>query len=340
MDATSTNRKCRNAGCEHAGETPATPIATSAKQVLDITVLCGGPSSERDVSLVSGQAVSQALRNLGHSVTSADINPADVSALDRKGIDVVFIALHGAFGESGEVQQLCEDRHLPYVGSGPKASAIAMDKVASKELFRRCGLSTPNWVVIDSGMSDGQRMAMLAEVPPPCVCKPIASGSSVDVVICPDAATRDAALARLLGNGAYSSVMVESFIRGREFTVGVLAEEALPVIEVRTNREFYDYFAKYEDDATQYLVNPDLPTLMDKTLKASALAAHRSLGCRDFSRVDFMLSADGVPQALEVNTIPGFTGHSLLPKAAAAAGISFDQLCGRLVQLALARKNG
>jgi D-alanine-D-alanine ligase len=323
MDATTTKRR-------------RTALATSSKRVLDITVLCGGPSAEREVSLLSGRSITQALGSLGHKVTSADINPDDVSALDRKGMEVVFIALHGTFGENGEVQQLCDDRHLPYVGSGPKASAIAMDKVASKELFRRSGLNTPDWVVIDSGMSEGQRRDMLAEVPPPCVVKPIASGSSVDVIICPDAATCDAARGKLLG--AYGSLMVESFIAGREFTVGVLAEEALPIIEIKTGRSFYDYFAKYEDDATQYIVNPELPALMDKTLKASALAAHRALGCRDFSRVDFMLSRDGVLHVLESNTIPGFTSHSLLPKAAAAAGIPMAQLCERLVRLALARQ--
>ncbi len=302
---------------------------------LDVTVLMGGPSSEREVSLMSGRAVADALRRCGHEVTTADISPADTSALDREGVEMVFIALHGAFGESGQVQRLCRDRKLRYVGSGPAASALAMDKVASKHLFRRAGLATPDWAVVDG--SDPPRLwdQLLAAVPPPCVVKPIDAGSSVDVTIARDEPTRRAALEAVLEG--YGRAMVEAFVQGREMTVGILGEEPLPVIEIRPAREFYDYVAKYHDEATQYLVDTGLPDEALGRMQSAAVLAHRALGCRDFSRVDFILDADGTPQVLEVNTIPGFTSHSLLPKAAAAVGISFEQLCDRIVRLALAR---
>lgn len=299
--------------------------------VLDITVLMGGPGSERAVSIMSGQAVADALERCGHRVTTADISPADTSALDREGIDVVFIALHGSFGEDGQVQRLCRQRGLVYVGSGPESSALAMDKDASKRLFSRAGLDTPEWVVIERSDSSAQG----GELPLPCVIKPVNGGSSVDVTIARDEATRNAAVENLLT--ADGRVMVEAFIPGKEMTVSVLDDKALPVIEIRPAREFYDYVAKYEDDATQYIFDTHLPPAIEQQLQASALTAHKALGCNDFSRADFILAADGTPWLMEVNTIPGFTSHSLLPKAAAASGISFEQLCERIVRLALER---
>lgn len=305
------------------------------KSVLDITVLMGGPSTEREVSLVSGKAVADGLRRMGHAVTTADINPQDVSALEREAADLVFIVLHGNFGESGEVQQLCQDRHLPYVGSGPAASRLAMDKVASKMVFRNAGLATPDWLVLQANQPAAQRQAMLEEMPAPCVIKPPDGGSSVDVIIAHDNAQRDQAVARLLEK--YPQVMVEAFIAGREMTAGVLGDMALPLIEIKPAREFYDYFAKYHDDATQYIVDPELPPGARERMQADALKAFTALGCRDFGRVDFILAADGTPHVLEINTIPGFTSHSLMPKAAAAAGVGFDQLCDRLARMALER---
>jgi len=305
-------------------------------RTLDITVLMGGPSSERDVSFLSGRAVAEALARCGHKVAAADISPEDTSALDREGVEIVFIALHGPFGEDGQVQRLCEERGLTYVGSGPVASRLAMDKDASKRLFRAAALATPEWVVIEKETPPGRRAELLARTPPPCVLKPIDGGSSVDITIARDESTRGEALENVLA--AYGRAMIEAFIPGREMTVSILAEEALPLVEIRPAREFYDYVAKYEDDATEYIVAPDVPAAVADRLAADALKAHQALGCRDFSRVDFMLTDDGRPHVLEVNTIPGFTSHSLLPKAAAAAGVSFDRLCDRLVQLALERQ--
>ena len=305
------------------------------RQVLDITVLMGGPSREREVSLDSGQAVCAGLARRGHKLTTADISPRDVSALDRPGIDVVFIALHGEFGEDGQVQRLCEARGLVYTGSGPAASATTMDKIASKEVFRAVGLVTPAWAVLDKSSTPRRVAKLLGDIGLPCVLKPAGGGSSVDITIARDEPTRDRAVEQLLGR--YGLALVESFIAGREMTVGVLGEATLPAIEIKPAREFYDYFAKYEDDATQYLVHPAMDAAAEQLMRATALAAHRALGCRDFSRADFILTAQGVPYVLEVNTIPGFTSHSLLPKAAAAAGIPFDELCDRMVQMALAR---
>ncbi len=301
----------------------------------DVTVLLGGPGSEREVSLASGRAVADALAARGHRVTAGDISPADTSALDRDGIDVVFIALHGEFGEDGRVQQLCEDRRLAYVGSGPAASELAMDKHRSKQAFRDAGMTTADWVLVQASDPPDRVADLLDRVPPPCVVKPVDSGSSVDVYLAPDADQRDQVLPGVLAG--YGRAMVEALIRGRELTVGILDGRPLPIIEIRPKQEFYDYVAKYEADDTEYVPNPELPDDLADRLQADALKAHRALGCRDLNRVDFILGDDGQAYALEANTIPGFTSHSLVPKAAAAAGISFDELCDRLVRLALRR---
>lgn len=336
----------------HSGFTKTTSDK-SAFDVLDITVLMGGPSTEREVSLISGAAIADALVRVGHKVTRSDISPTDTLALDRAGIDVVFIALHGAFGESGEVQELCQRRGLRYVGSGVDASRLAMNKADSKAAFRRAGIATADWCVVGKeeiecacrgrGVCDhvaaerrghGTQAAVQA-LGLPVVVKPIDGGSSVDVTIARDAATRDTAIANAVAK--YGQVMVEKFIKGRELTVGILHDQALPVIEIRPARDFYDYTAKYSDCGTQYLFDHGLGQEQVAALQQSALAAHRALGCRDMSRVDFILDGDGVAHCLEINTIPGFTSHSLLPMAAAKDGIAFDQLVNRIVNLAMQR---
>jgi D-alanine-D-alanine ligase len=311
-----------------------TAALPTAKTVLDITVLMGGPSSEREVSLVSGAAIAVGLESRGHRVTRADISPSDASSLDRPGIDVVFIALHGEFGESGGVQELCEARGLRYTGSPPDASALAMDKDASKRTFRAAGVATPDWVVVETFAGGSQ--ARMEALGLPVVVKPIDGGSSVDVTIAKDAAARDAAIGRLLDK--YGRAMVERFVRGREFTVGVLGERTLPVLEIIPSREFYDYTAKYAaDSGTRYVFDHGLGEEVVAAMETAALAAHRALGCRDMSRVDFIVPPNGRPEALEVNTIPGFTGHSLLPMAAAKSGIGFAELVSQIVNMAMRR---
>ena len=307
-----------------------------ASRPMDITVLMGGPSSERDISLISGEAVASALEAVGHRVTRADISPSDTTALDREGLEVVFIALHGAFGESGEVQTLCEQRQLPYIGSGPRASRLAMDKAAAKQIFKRAGLTTPDWMIVESYHSRRLVDQWLEELPPPVVVKPVDGGSSVDISIAQDAAARNEAMEALLEQ--YGRVMLERLVVGREVTVSILGVEVLPVLEIVPDAPFYDKSAKYDDDAgTRYVFDHGLPSSVADRIQADALMAHSILECRDLSRVDFILDADNVPQILEINTIPGFTSHSLLPMAAAHVGISFGELVDRLAEMATAR---
>ncbi len=304
---------------------------------LDITVLLGGSSSEREVSLMSGTAVAEALESVGHKVTRADITASDVSALDRQGIDVVFIALHGAFGESGEVQTLCEQRHLRYIGSGPRASKMAMDKAASKQIFKTAGLQTPGWMIAEEFHQPQMVRKWLEGFPPPVVVKPVDGGSSVDITMARDVHQRDEAVEDLYDT--YGRAMIEQFVPGREMTVGVLGEDvALPVLEVLPDGDFYDYRAKYDDDAaTGYSFDLDLGENVTRHLQEAAVTAHQALGCRDLSRVDFILDHNNIGHVLEVNTIPGFTSHSLLPKAAQRAGMDFPELVDRIVAMAMSR---
>jgi len=296
---------------------------------LDITVLAGGPGAEREVSLNSGQAVEDALRRLGHNVERHDIGPGDLSALERP-VDIVFIALHGEFGEDGAIQAILEQRGIAYTGSNAAASRQAMDKAAAKNRFVERGIPTPKYEIIDGRSVVGVESRFSV----PAVLKPLSSGSSVDTTIVhTPQALRDMATALVERHGRG---LVERCIRGPELTVGVLGHQALPVCEIRTRREFYDYQAKYVDDDTQYLFDLDLPPPLIERVQRLSLAAHRALGCRVFSRVDCMIdAATSEPYFLEVNTIPGFTSHSLVPKAAARLGISFDELCQRIIELSL-----
>lgn len=297
---------------------------------LTITVLAGGPSAEREVSLESGRAVRAALERLGHRVTMCDIDPDDLSALDREA-DFVFIALHGAFGEDGQLQSLLDARGLKYTGSGAEASRRAMDKAAAKAIFRAAGIPTPDYVVVRSGEED----QAVQRIGPPCVVKPVASGSSVDTSIC----RTEEELRRAAGDvaGKYGQALVERFVSAVELTVGVLGNEALPVCEIRTKRAFYDYQAKYVDDDTQYLFDLDLSVDLLRRVQEIGLSAHQALGCRVCSRVDVLVDRQTLePFVLEVNTIPGFTSHSLVPKAAARIGVGFDALCQRIIELSMA----
>ncbi len=306
-------------------------------ETYDITVLMGGISGEREVSLLSGAAVADALEQAGHRVTRSDITPLNTSALDRKGMDLAFIVLHGNFGESGEVQQLCEEKRIRYTGSSPRASRLGMDKAAAKQVFKRQGIETPDWMIIEKFHTPDDVSRWLTEIDPPLVVKPVDGGSSLDVYICNDIASRDAALDNLIDT--YDRAMLERFVPGREITVGILGQQTLPIIEILPTHKFYDYEAKYSDDAgTRYLVNPPLSAVAEQRLREQALHAHNALGCEDISRVDFILDRDDQPYVLEINTIPGFTTHSLVPMAARAAGIEMPALCDRIVRMAMERQ--
>lgn len=307
---------------------PASPA--ERKTALDITVLSGGPGAEREVSLNSGRAVYEALLRMGHRATLCDIHPADLTALDRPS-DVIFIALHGEYGEDGTLQTELDRRGLIYCGSGASASRLAMNKAEAKRCFERAGIPTPAWRVVDeSALRQG-------EIGPgvPAVVKPVVGGSSVDTSITRTAEDLASAARRVVD--VYGTALIEQCIDGPELTVGILGDDALPVCEIRTERQFYDYEAKYVDDDTQYLFDLDLPGSLLERVQAMSLQAHRALGCRVFSRVDWMVDGRSLePYVLEINTIPGFTSHSLLPKAAAKAGMPFDVLCQRIVELSMA----
>lgn len=294
---------------------------------MRITVLYGGPSAEREVSLVSGRAVIDALRQVGHEVFASDVSPTDLSGLDRPA-DVIFPVLHGAFGESGELQEILEQRGLPFVGSGSLASRTGMDKVATKRAWQRAGLPTPAYEVIN-------RAAPAATIGAPCVVKPIDSGSSIDVAICKSQFDADVACDAVLLN--HETALVERFIDGPELTVGLLEEEPLDPIRIVVQREFFDYAAKYKGCGTEHRFDTALPASVNERVRELAREANRVLGCRDLARVDVMLDKDLEPYLLEINTLPGFTPTSLLPEAAQHRGMSFGELVDRLVRRAHAR---
>jgi D-alanine-D-alanine ligase len=289
------------------------------------------------VSLESGRCVAEALRHAGLGVVTADIRPDDMRILGRQDIDAFFPALHGEFGEDGQLQEVFETRGLVYTGSGPQASRLAFDKMESKRRFVAAGVPVPDVVEFGPATDPAHLAAPLRRLGERFVVKPLRQGSSVGVHVA-DGGPAAIEVARQVRD-EFGDCMIEAFIPGREVTVGVLGRQALPVIEIRSPTGFYDYQAKYMDDRTQYLFD----TIMDESVRArlglSALACFDALGCRDFARVDFVLSDDGTPYALEANTIPGFTTHSLLPKAAARIGLSMSELCVRIVRAAWARRS-
>ncbi len=299
--------------------------------LLDITVLAGGPSDEREVSIASGSAIAAALSRIGHRVTVSDISPDNLTSLDRPA-DIVFIALHGAFGEDGQLQETLERRGITFTGTGAAASAIVMNKAKTKQRLIECGLPTPRFdVATHSRIVAAARRWRL-----PVIVKPVDSGSSVDTVIARDRHRFLHAVTAVVRK--HSQAMIEELIEGPELTVGILGNRALPVIEIRTKREFYDYQAKYIDDDTEYLFDIDLPRELLRRIQTMSVQAATALECRDFCRVDWMVDAiTHEPFILELNTIPGFTSHSLLPKAAAKAGIPFDELCQQIINLARQR---
>lgn len=300
---------------------------------LRTAVLMGGIGGEREVSLKSGRAVAAALGKAGHEVIPYEVDQPDVSGLRRHRPDAVFVALHGAFGEDGTAQQMLDEMALPYTGSGPRASRFGMNKLASKRLFIRHAVPTADYLPLGPEIGDGAAAEQVAAFGYPVVCKPVAGGSSLGVSIVRRPSQLADALRQARGHG--DTTLVERYVRGREFTVGILDGEALPIIELVVQNEFFDYRAKYEDGSTRYLTPVALlPTIYRKATDA-AVRAYRALGCRHMARVDMLYGYDGTLSVLEVNTIPGFTPRSLLPMAAAEAGIEFPDLCDRIVRAAL-----
>jgi D-alanine-D-alanine ligase len=291
--------------------------------------MLGGPSAEREVSLRSGTEVAKALRSLGHQVSELD--PSNVKWKLPRGTDVVFLALHGTYGEDGTIQRRLEELGATYTGCDPEASRIGFDKFLTKERCVGAGVPTARFLLIDSP-SASWPMGW----DPPVVLKPVRQGSSVGLQFVERVADWGKALAEAMRHD--SRVLMEEKILGRECTVGILAGEPLPVVEVRPKTGIYDYQTKYSVGTTEYFCPAPFDGATTARIQAAGLGAFKAIGGRDYSRVDVIVRVDGEPVVLEVNTLPGMTETSLLPKAAAAAGISYPDLCQRMVGLALKRR--
>ncbi len=329
---------------------------------MRVAVLLGGSSDERDVSLVSGCQVADALRQGGHEVVCVDpakgviteigeriILKSGVRALppgelvteggasrktltkrkEIKRADVVFPALHGGMGEDGTLQALLDLAGVRYAGSGMLGCALSMDKDVTKRLLRDAGIATPNWLV--SPTVD----EVMGQIGVPVIAKPVAGGSSVRLSLLQEEVEVVAAVSE--DATAPSPMMYEAYIEGREFTVGILGDRVLPVGEIVSEHELFDYECKYQGGMAEEIFPADIPDRLAETLQEQALAVHELLRLRDFSRVDFMVDKVGDVWCLEANALPGLTGNSLLPKAARAGGISFPALCDEIVQMAVVR---
>jgi D-alanine-D-alanine ligase len=292
-----------------------------------VAVMYGGFSSEREVSISSGEAVLAALQSRGVDAHAWDPAEKDLLAFRAAGFARVWIALHGPGGEDGALQGALQWLKTPYTGSGVLASALAMDKLKSKEMFRAAGINTPDYVIARTA---GDANIAVEEFGYPLVIKPVGQGSSVGMSKVFESGELAAAMELALSFG--STALVERCIVGDESTVAVLQGQALPSIRIETPRVFYDYRAKYESDKTQYHCPGTEDAQLEQQFHDVAVAAFTRLGCGGWGRVDFMTGSDGVPQVLEVNTIPGMTSHSLVPMAASVTGIDFAELCWRVLE--------
>jgi len=311
---------------------------SGARDRLKVAVLMGGVGEERQISLESGDCVANALEEAGVEVVAVDIEPDRMEILDDKEINVFFIALHGRFGEDSELQQILEDKSLVYTGSGPAASRLAFDKLTSKQFFANAGIMVPRAIRFDGEQEPEELEKELGQIGNKFVVKPLCQGSSIGVSIVDDAASVVSAAQQCLSE--FGDCMIEEYIEGREITVGLLGSQALPIIEIRSKGGFYDYEAKYLDDETEFLFDTIEDRELAGTIEKAAVASFDVLGCRHFARADFIMDDKQNVYILEVNTIPGFTSHSLLPMAAAKAGISMSDLCLRIVQAALTKNMG
>lgn len=295
-------------------------------------MLAGGVGSERQVSLQSGQTVHRALQEAGLDTVLVDFTPADMSILDDGTIDVFFLIFHGQFGEDGQVQNILEDRKLCFTGSGSQSSRIAFNKQLSKEAFAAAGLPVARHLIVGQDETEAQLIERLRGLPAKVVIKPLRQGSSVGVEMSCEPGQTAAAAIRCLQT--YGDCMIEEFIAGREITVGILNGAPLPIIEIRSKAAFYDFHSKYIDNATEYLFDTVEDASVAAEVQEIAVACFNALGCRHLSRVDFILTHEGNPYILEINTLPGFTSHSLLPMAARKAGIATSALCRQIAEAA------
>ncbi|BFM06231.1 D-alanine--D-alanine ligase [Halioxenophilus aromaticivorans] len=299
-------------------------------QLGRVGVLYGGTSAERDVSLQSGQAVVAALQSAGVDVVAIELAEDPLAKIQAAKIDRAFIALHGQGGEDGTMQALLEFLNIPYTGSGVQASALAMDKLKSKYIFTALGISTPKFALLNEHSNWQQ---VLEDLGGKAFVKPAHEGSSIGM----SKATSAEQLQQAYQTAAKfdAAVLAETLIEGAEYTVGVLGNQSLPAIKLETDNEFYDYDAKYISNETRYLCPCGLSTEAEQALAELTLACFNALDCQGWGRVDFMADANGQFYALEVNTVPGMTSHSLVPMAAKARGIEFSELCLQIVQQTL-----
>ena len=319
-----------------ADSSQASPFPTASAQARlspqRVVVLLGGPSAEREISLKSGRAVSHALRTQGHCVTEVDPLHVDLTHFDWSQTDVVFIALHGTFGEDGKVQALLEQAGVPYTGSDAATSQLAFSKSAAKERFLQFNVPTPPYFLIHESDPADRILTRAKNLGYPLVVKPDAQGSSLGVSIISGPDELPHALSRCFSLDSFG--LLEAAVIGTEWTAGFIDDESLPLIQIGTDRPFFDYEAKYHDDLTRYEFDFNVTSDVVRRLELTALNACRALQTRGLARVDLMLDKYQRPWVLEINTIPGLTDHSLVPKAAARRGLSFPQLCDLALQSA------
>lgn len=306
-----------------------------------IGILMGGPSSEREISLKSGTAITDALKSAGCHAAPIDISGADWKAvrdqIAQAQIDLAFIALHGKFGEDGGIQSILDDLDIPYTGSGADASSISFNKTLTQTFLRLCEVPVAPFFVVTKycppDINQIRKKIKFSKM----VVKPAREGSSIGISLVEDLKELPQALETAW---QFDDVaIIEEFKEGRELTVGILNGKALPVVEIISKNKFFDFEAKYSSKQTEYIVPAKIPEKTAQEIQQTAKDAFKFLNCSDFARIDFILGKNNKYVVLEINTIPGFTATSLLPKAAKAAGINFDKLCLTLVQCAYAKKN-
>lgn len=302
-----------------------------------IGVLMGGFSSERDVSIRSGLAIYQALQELGYNSVLIDVGKDIVNVLKKEKVKLAFLALHGGTGENGAIQGMLEVLEIPYTGSGVLASALAMDKEASKKIFMYHGLPVAPFVVVQRQEKNSKLRTQSSELRTdfemPWVVKPAAEGSSIGISIVKEQAGLVPALGKAFSLG--KRAIIEKFVKGKEVHIGILGSRALGGVEVKPSLEFYNYEAKYTSGLTEYIIPPQIEDAVYEKAKNIALNAHTALGCSGATRVDLRIDENATPYVLEVNTLPGMTATSLLPKIAQSAGLSFKNLIEEIMRLAL-----
>lgn len=307
---------------------------------MKIAVLYGGVSGEREVSLSTGEGVMKALEANGHDVIGIDFNPNRLEEIINLDVDLVFIGLHGKYGEDGSVQGLLDMLNIPYVGSGVVASSLAMDKAKAKQIFKANGIPTAkaNVFHIHNGVNIEQLAIQIEEdFDFPLVVKPNQEGSTLGLTIVKESAQLISAIDKASKCDAF--VLVEQFIAGKELTVPVQGkigeEEALPIIEIIPKNDLYDYEAKYTEGASEYIIPARIDEELTKLIQAYAITAHQVLGCETYSRADFILTEDNIPYILEVNTLPGMTPTSLFPDAAKKVGLTYEEMIETFIKLSI-----